>query len=315
MAYRYVFGPVFSGRLGLSLGLDLLGSRICSMDCVYCEVGATTDLTVTRAPYVPAIDILTELEAWAAEGHETEYVTLGGSGEPCLNSEIAEVIAGIRRILPGKQVAVLTNATHLTDGQVREELQGADIVLPSLDSLVLSEFRRINRAAKTVAPLDIAQGLLTFRKEYFGKIFLEVLLAAGYNDSDENLTLLTEFVSKLRPDRVDVTTLSRPGTLDGAKAVNAEVLAKWRETLGAGEIIQHQKAEAKDVDSETAAEMLAPSLARRPQTVLQLAAGLGLTEKSVISGLESLATSELGQHLRTREGRKRGGEDTYYALD
>jgi len=307
MAYRYVFGPVFSGRLGLSLGLDLLGSKTCSMDCVYCEVGATDELTVLRRPYVPAADILAELEAGVAEGHETEYVTLGGSGEPCLNSEMGAVIAGIRRILPGKRVAVLTNATHLTDPAVREELQGADVVLPSLDSLVPEEFRRINRAAKTVNPLDIAEGLLTFRQEYTGKIFLEVLLAAGYNDSRENLERLREFVSRLRPDRVDVTTLSRPGTLAEAKAVDADTLAAWRRELGAGAQEQHRKAEAKDADPENAAQMILASLARRPQTVLQLAAGLGLTETSVMAGLKRLEGPRLAV--------TRDGENEYYALD
>lgn len=307
MAYQYVFGPVFSGRLGLSLGLDLLGSRTCSMDCVYCEVGATDDLTLTRKAYAPASDVLAELADWATKGLETEFVTLGGSGEPCLNSEMGEIIKGIRSILPGKQVAVLTNATHLTDPQVRNELQGADIVLPSLDSLVPEEFRRINRAVNTLSPLDIAEGLLTFRAEYTGKIFLEVLLAHGYNDSDENLALLEEFIARLRPDRVDVTTLSHPGTLKTARGVTPEVLAAWQSRLGTGVDRQHAKATAKELAPDAAAEMIAASLARRPQTVLQLAAGLGLTEGSVQAGLQLLR----GPRLTVT----RDGESDYYALE
>ncbi|MBU1248186.1 MAG: radical SAM protein, partial [Proteobacteria bacterium] len=172
MAYQYVFGPVLSGRLGLSLGLDLLGCRACSMDCVYCEVGATEILTLTRKVYAPAKDILAELEDWASQGLETEYVTLGGSGEPCLNTEMAAVIDGVRRILPGKKIAVLTNSTLLTDPQVRRELAGADVVLPSMDTLVESEFRRINRTHRNISALDIAKAMLIFRREYAGLIHL-----------------------------------------------------------------------------------------------------------------------------------------------
>lgn len=308
MAYRYVFGPVYSGRLGLSLGLDLLGCKACSMDCVYCEVGATTELTLTRRVYAPARDILRELEDWASRGLETQYVTLGGSGEPCLNTDMGAVIEGVRRILPGKQVAVLTNSTLLPDPEVRRQLLGADAVLPSLDTLVENEFRRINRACPGLSPLDIAEAMLTFRAEYNGRILLEILLAAGYNDSEENLALLKDFVSRLRPDRVDVTTLSRPGTLEAARAVDSETMARWREALGAEAASgqEHHKADEHDLPLEDVVEMIRASLARRPQTVLHLVAALGVSEHDVTQALKTLE----GTGLRTTTD----GHETYYSL-
>lgn len=289
MAYQYVFGPVLSGRLGLSLGLDLLGCRACSMDCVYCEVGATEILTLTRKVYAPAKDILAELEDWASQGLETEYVTLGGSGEPCLNTEMAAVIDGVRRILPGKKIAVLTNSTLLTDPQVRRELAGADVVLPSMDTLVESEFRRINRTHRNISALDIAKAMLIFRREYAGLIHLEVLLAKGYNDSEENLARLETFIAELSPDRVDVTTLSRPGTLDTASAVDDVTLARWRQALGSTTGVDRTGAAARDLPAKKVRAMLEASLARRPQTVLQLVTALGVSENSIHRALEELA--------------------------
>lgn len=232
MTYAYVFGPVASSRLGLSLGLDLLGRRICSMDCLYCEVGQTDVHTLERAPWVPAGVILDELAHWAASATTLpDHVTLGGSGEPCLNSDLAAIIAGCRRILPGIPVAVLTNATLLDRADVRADLCLADVVLPSLDSLVEREFRRINRTCEGVTAASVAAGIRTFAQEYTGRIWLEILLVEGINDSTENLDLLHHYVREIAPDRVDVTTLSRPGTWSGARPVSAATLTRWRDTL------------------------------------------------------------------------------------
>lgn len=308
MAFNYIFGPVMSGRLGLSLGLDLLGENICSMDCVYCEVGATTTLTLDRRAWVPARVILDELSRWVAEGGDTEYVTLGGSGEPTLNADMGAVIRGVRRIVPGKPVAVLTNASTLHLPDVRRELCLADVVLPSLDSLVPQEMRRLNRCVSGVDPETVAQGLLSFREEFPGAIFLEVLLAAGYNDSEENLQALQEFVPRLDPDRVDVVTLTRPGTLDAARAVDESTMARWRKALHAHQPhAAHAEARVRQLPPEQAADAVRSSLARRPQTVLQLAGGIGLAPERVREALERL---ERENALVTREGE--GGP--YYSV-
>lgn len=302
MDYRYVFGPVMSGRLGLSLGLDLLGRPVCSMDCVYCEVGATTELTLARRPWVRSEDILRELAHWAAQGHQAEIVTLGGSGEPCLNTELPGVIAGVHRILPGMPVAVLTNSTLMGDPQVRSELAGADVVLPSLDSLVPEEFRRINRCAPGVGPQEIAAGLLDLRREFSGLIHLEILLVQGINDTDENLRRMREFVAELAPQQVDVTTLSRPGTQATARAVDPATLAAWREALGAAATDRADTAARapRKLDPAQTKTLVSASLARRPQTVLQLATALGTDEDRVRRAITELEAS--ARLITTREG-------------
>ena len=316
-SFKYIFGPVLSGRLGRSLGLDLLGARICSMNCVYCESGPLKRLTMTRAPYVAAGDILAELEAWEAARVQKgeplpDVVTLGGMGEPTLNSELPQIIAGVRRVLPGVPLAVLTNATLLPDPQVREELLAVDIVLPSLDSLLMSEFTEVNRPHPSVSPLDIAEGIRVFRAAFAGQVWLEVLLVAGCNDSEENLALLQLYCRALLPHRVDVVTLSRPGTEPDALAVDADTLAHWRARFAeiltdepdvpnvSGHVAQALAQSAEKRQEQVGATVSAPcdpaqvraallaSLSRRPQTAGQLAQALLVSEQSVHMALEGL---------------------------
>ncbi len=290
MAYKYVFGPVMSGRLGRSLGLDLLGDRICSMDCVYCEVGRTRMLTCERAPYVSAEDILEELSQWKNEGFEPpDFITLGGMGEPCLNTEMLYVIQGSRELFPDVPVAVLTNSTLLVDEQVRRELAEADVVLPSLDSLVNEEFLAMNRPVEGILPDAVANALLEFRKTFTGKIFLEVLLAEGVNDSDENLGRIKDFCKRLKPDRVDVVTLNRPGTVKSIGPVGEAVLSRWREALQADEKAEpkHEYAKA-EIDPDRLAELVVASLDRRPQTLEQLSEALEADPDAVRAVLKTL---------------------------
>lgn len=291
MAYKYVFGPVLSGRLGRSLGLDLLGDRICSMDCVYCEVGATRRRTLDRAPYVPAGAVLDELAAWKAEGHATpDMVTLGGLGEPCLNSDMGAIIDGARALFKDTPVAVLTNATLMADPEARAELAKADVVLPSMDSLVEAEFRAVNRPVEGLTAAAVAEGLLAFRREFKGKIFLEILLVRGINDSDGNLDRLTEFCKRLNPDRVDVVTTTRPGTVKGTLPVDGETLDRWRARLASGETSPRPASPARREDAplDRLTDQVAASLARRPQTTAQLAVALNADPDRVRQAVEAL---------------------------
>lgn len=316
-ALRYVFGPVLSGRLGRSLGLDLLGARTCSMNCVYCESGPLATLTLKRAPYVPAAALLAELRAWEASRRERgeplpDVVTLGGMGEPTLNSEMPQIIEGVRGILPGVPVAVLTNASLMTDPMVRSELARADMVLPSLDSLAPEEFARVNRGHPGLDPLAVADGILAFRREVGGKVMLclEVLLVAGVNDSARNLELLEEYCTRLGPDRVDVTTLSRPGTEAWARPVDAQTLARWRGVLGSCAVSstgeRARVAGRAEKGQEHAGGMSLPevrariqaSLVRRPQTAAQLASALLAEPALVERALSELLDQGLAEQVR-----------------
>jgi len=288
-ASRHVFGPVMSGRLGRSLGIDPLGARICDLDCVYCEVGATQALTKARKRYAPAETVLAELAAWKARGYPNpDVVTLGGLGEPTLSRECAAIIAGSREILPGVPVAVLTNATLLWDPETRADIMGADMVLPSMDTLVEEEFRRLNRPHADLDLEAIKAGLLTFRAEYRGLIFLEVLLLSGVNDTDANLERLKAYIAQLRPDRVDVTTMSRPGTDPSARPVDKATLARFRFALGAESHAVEATSAAASAPAGDIAWRVADSIERRPQTVAGLADALGAPSTEIEAALEAL---------------------------
>ncbi|TVR01973.1 MAG: radical SAM protein [Desulfovibrionales bacterium] len=317
MQFKTLYGPVRSGRLGLSLGVDLLGKRICSLDCIYCEVGPTRVHTLERRPYMPARTILDELQAWKdTRMPEPEVITLGGLGEPCLNTELETIINGSRAIYPDIPVAVLTNSTLLHEPEVRRELGAAQVVLPSLDTLVPDEFLRVNAPCKGVSLERITSGLLAFRTAFSGLLFLEILLIQGTNDSQENLERLRDFLPRLAPDRVDVVTMTRPGASPLAKAVDRQTLDAWRAALvrsskgstktapktlprelpgvlsgkisddfsdrastqanSAATTSWEKHPDTQEMHAETQRELVLNSLRRRPQTIEQVCAALRL---------------------------------------
>ena len=179
--YRYVFGPVASRRLGRSLGVDLVPFKVCPLDCIYCQLGATVDLTTRRAAYVPVDEVLDELRRRLGEGVAADHVTLSGSGEPTLHSELATIVAEIKRMttIP---LAVLTNGMLLGEAEVRRALLPADVVIPNLDAGDEATFQRINRPATGLTLAGLVDGLIAFRREFRGRLLLEVFLVAGIND-------------------------------------------------------------------------------------------------------------------------------------
>jgi len=212
---KHLFGPVNSRRLGLSLGVDLVPAKICNFDCIYCEVGVTTGLTVKRREYTPTREIIEELEEFFADledrsGQRPDFVTLTSSGEPTLHTGLGEVIRYVKKRLD-IPVAVLTNGALLTDPQVRLELMAADIVVPSLDAARPAAMEAINRPAPECAdPGKIIEGLSSFTEEFGGEVWLEILLAAGVNDSEEDIDALVAAVDRIRPERVQFNTVVRP---------------------------------------------------------------------------------------------------------
>lgn len=213
--YKYLFGPVPSRRLGMSLGIDLIPKKVCSLDCVYCEVGKTTKLTTDRLEYVKYDKVIDELKDFMSNNPKIDYITFSGSGEPTLNSRIGDVLNFIKKNYPEVKTAVLTNGTLLSDKNLIKELLKADVILPSLDAARQETFAKINRPAPGLSLQDYIQGIIDLRKEYTGKIWLEVLFLKGYNDSDDDLKKLKEAIVKIKPDSVQLNTLDRPGTVEG----------------------------------------------------------------------------------------------------
>jgi len=182
--YKHLFGPVPSRRLGMSLGIDLIPHKICTLNCIYCECGATTSLTHERKAYVPVDEVYSELNDFFKNNPDPDYLTFSGAGEPTLHSHIGEVIAFLKELRPSIRVAVLTNGTLFGDPEVREELMLADLVLPSLDAATDLAMRRINRPRRELKASGYIKGLIEFSREFKGEIWLEILRAARNEKAD-----------------------------------------------------------------------------------------------------------------------------------
>jgi len=231
MSYQHIFGPVLSRRLGISLGVDLVTHKICSLDCVYCECGKTTRLTLDRGPYVLFDAVKTELDHYWEHNENPDYITLSGSGEPTLNQDLGRVIAYIKAQKPEIRVAVLTNSTLLNDPKVRQELAQADLVVPSLDAVSKAAFLKLNRPCKALLVEDMIQGVQTFANKFTGKIWLEIFILPGVNDTKEELTALKKVISSIDPEMVQLNTLDRPGTVSNLRPASKEELDRVKEIL------------------------------------------------------------------------------------
>ncbi len=277
--YKHLFGPVPSRRLGMSLGVDLIPHKICSLNCVYCECGRSTNLTIERREYVPVEDVFRELSDFFENNPDPDYITFSGAGEPTLHSQIGNVLKFLKVLRPEVPVAVLTNGSLFKDPEVRKELMLADLVLPSLDAATHQAFRRINRPFGKLSIDDYIQGLVDFGNEYGGEIWLEVFILPGYNDDMDNILALKEALMKINPHRIQLNTLDRPGTLEGLKAASRaeleRIAAIWN--LDHVEIIAPVK-ERQDVKSyrkDTESAIL-ETISRRPCTLEDLEKILGL---------------------------------------
>jgi len=277
--YKHLFGPVPSRRLGMSLGVDLVPHKVCSLNCVYCECGRTSTLTTERREYVPVDEVLKELDDFFDTKPDPDYITFSGAGEPTLNSGFGKVLTFIKSRKPGLLLAVLTNGSLLSDPGIRKELLPADVVLPSLDAASEKAFRRIDRPSRQIDLQDYINGLVQFRKEFKGKIWLEVFILPGINDDIENLDALKLAIGNIRPDTVQLNTLDRPGAVDNIVPASKNMLQRIADywDLENVEIIASAK-DRKDIKAyrDDLENTILELIARRPCTLEDLQKILGL---------------------------------------
>lgn len=303
--YKYLFGPVPSRRLGVSLGVDLVPKKVCSIDCVYCEVGKTTKLSINREDYISSDKIKAELEHYFNNNSQPDYITITASGEPTLNVNLGEIIQFVKQTKPEVSVALITNGTLLHDSKVREAIKDVDLVLPSLDAATEEVFRRINRPHKDLNFEQYIQGLIDFGKEFTGKIWLEVFILPGYNDNEEELSELKKLILKIRHDSVQLNTLDRPGTVANLRGATQNELQQvvdfWK--LDQVEIIakakQGNKEQSQRKDTENA---ILETVSRRPCTLEDLTTILGMCEDEVGKCLAELMENNLIETIEQERG-------------
>ncbi|NBG87843.1 radical SAM protein [Isachenkonia alkalipeptolytica] len=227
---NYVYGPVPSRRLGISLGISLIPKKVCNYSCIYCQLGRTDRMTNTRKLFYPVEEILDELEQTIKNGVEFDVVTIVGEGEPTLYLGLGELILGIRQ-KTDKPVAVITNGALLYDEHLRKELFGADIVLPTMDAYDQESFKVINRPHGSITFKKIREGLRIFSNEYPGQLWIEIMLMDGINDDEDSLQHYLEELKNLNYDRLYINTPIRPPAEFHVKASDFEKLKHAAEVL------------------------------------------------------------------------------------
>src|SRR6056297_135102 len=220
MNYKYLKGPLYSRRLGKSLGINIITDKSCSFDCVYCEVGKTSNLTLKRKEYTPTNRIISELDDYLAQKPNLDYITFSSTGEPTLHSKINEIIKFIKKHYSNYKIALLTNSSLLWKKSVREDILKVDLIIPSLNEASNKIFKIINKPEKSLHLNQIIDGLLKLKKEFKGDIWLEIFIIPEINNNAKELNKFADLIKKLNPDKVQINSLDRPGTKKWVKKLS-----------------------------------------------------------------------------------------------
>ena len=279
-SYKHLFGPVPSRRLGRSLGVDMVPFKTCSYDCVFCQLGRTTNKTTERKEYVSSSEIIDELRDWIKKGGEADYITIAGSGEPTLNSKFGEVIDFIKSNtdIP---VALLTNGSLLDDADVRKSATKADVVKVSLSGWDKTLFECINRPASDLNIKNSIEGLQKLREMFSKQLWIEVFMVWGVNSTPADVSKIADIIKTIKPDKIQLNTAVRPPAEDFVKAVPKDRLAKLAKLFEPeAEVI----AEFSSMQSErvqTSEQTILAMLERRPCTSDQIAEVFGMHRNEV----------------------------------
>jgi wyosine [tRNA(Phe)-imidazoG37] synthetase (radical SAM superfamily) len=285
---KHLYGPIASRRLGLSLGVDVVPLKVCPLDCLYCQLGKTPDKSTERGQYVSAEQVLTQLTSRLQQGLEADFITVGGSGEPTLNSDLGKIIDGIKHVtdIP---VAILTNGALFYRPEVRADCIKADVVLPSLDAGDEQTFRRINRPHDALNLDKLVAGLSAFRAEFPGKIWIEVFLIEGLNTADEQIAQIQHAIGRIGPDKIQLNTAVRPTAERGIRRVETERLQQIALQLGpTAEVIADFPSRHDLKSTANGTEPLLSMLKRRPCSLNDVCSALGISAGDALKCLNDL---------------------------
>ena len=292
-SHDFVYGPVPSRRLGLSLGINIIPRKTCTLDCIYCQCGLTTKKTVERRSFYPVPDVIAAVRKSVAL-RRPDYLTFSGEGEPTLNKDIGRIIRRLKREfrLP---VAVITNGTLMSDPAVRRDLYAADLVMPSLDAADQRTFTRVDRCHRSICVNDIIAGLIAFRRRYRGRLWLEIMLCKGINDSPEHLMILRRAVADINPTLVQLNTVVRPPAESFARTLSHDDLVQVQMVFGPGtEIVGVVALKGKKDTHGSQADIERRIIALsegRPVTRADIARSLGLPPARLATLLGELVRS------------------------
>jgi wyosine [tRNA(Phe)-imidazoG37] synthetase (radical SAM superfamily) len=287
--YRHLYGPVPSRRLGRSLGIDLVPPKVCTYDCIYCQVGQTTQKDLQRKEYIPVKEVLEEVRRFLSKGETPiDHFSLSGSGEPTLHSRIGSVIQGIKG-MSSIPVAVLTNGSLLYSEEVRNDLRQADVILPSLDAVSPGVFKRINRPYKGMSVKKVIKGLIAFRKIYPGQIWLEILFCKGINDRREELLEMKKVIEQIQPDCIHLNTVIRPPTELWATPLNSQEMEAIQVLFGEkASIISEFDRHPLSLPGMNVKEEIYKILQRRPLSLIDLSRRMAIPKRELEATLQPM---------------------------
>jgi wyosine [tRNA(Phe)-imidazoG37] synthetase (radical SAM superfamily) len=280
MMMGYVFGPVPSRRLGLSLGVDLIPPKTCTYDCLYCQLGRTITKTTEVGSFVPAGRVIGEIQERLT--HTTpDAITLAGSGEPTLCKDVDWVIGSIHEFTD-TPVALLTNGSLLWKDEIRARVLGADIIMPTLTSAMERTFQRIHRPCAGIHLAAVVDGFRRLRQEYTGEIYVELVLLAGINDTPAEVEGLVSLTRELLPDKIQINTVVRPPADPSALAVPKGRLEEIRRMLGnRAEIIVEAPKPAQTKPGDPLVGPCLEMIQRRPLRTIDIANAMNIPVEQV----------------------------------
>jgi wyosine [tRNA(Phe)-imidazoG37] synthetase (radical SAM superfamily) len=295
----YLFGPVPSRRLGLSLGVDLIPPKTCSYDCLYCQVGRTTCRTIEPQLFVPIQAVFAELQE-SFKRMKPDFITFSGSGEPTLYSAIGEAIAFVKNQSDLK-VAVLTNGSLLWREEVRKGLLAADVLMPTLSTMNEATFRKVHQPHPDLRLGQVVDGLRRLREDYRGELQVEVMLLAGLNDREEELVELKRVLADVAPDKIQLNTVVRPPADARALSLDIDRMEEVKDFFGEkAEIIAAIPPKHRAQDYRVLSSAVLEMAERRPVRSQDIADGLGLSVEEVeplVKGLVVKGRLRLREHL------------------
>ena len=213
-----VFGPIYSRRLGSSLGVNILPSKgkLCNFDCVYCECGWNRDGAVPerRFPRLEEVEaaLKDKMSKAAAEGVPVDSITFSGNGEPTMNPDFASIIDVTLRLrdlyFPKAKVSVLSNATLLGRQDVSQALMRVDNPILKIDASSQELVEKINKPVGTYRLTDVIENM----KGFAGNFILQTMFlkSADFNTAvPEALDAWMDIVRELKPRQVMVYTIDR----------------------------------------------------------------------------------------------------------
>ena len=232
--YKHVFGPVPSRRLGISLGVDLVVSKSCNLNCIFCECGATKKIQLERQRFKDMNEILEEIST-VLKDIKPDYITFSGSGEPTLSLDLSNISRSIKEDLKYEgKICLITNSLLLADEKLIKELEYIDLIVPTLNTLTQDIFEKIVRPDYRTSVEEIRKGFINLNKSnYKGKIWIEIFILENVNDSDENFVNIANFLKSenIRYDKIQLNTIDRVGAERDLKAISFEKISRAKKIL------------------------------------------------------------------------------------